>query len=292
VRAGPGDVGRGERRARGGQGDRRHVARGAGGAVLLGPAGNLDVTRRLIVESRVAMVANPGPASYAAVVLDAESGQEVAVASAAIGESSSIAAEYRGLIAGLAAAARLGPGEPAEVRLTSEVVIFQMTGRHEARNSGLRSLRDQAMRVTAAFSTVVFTKTSTADTARVYQLALEALGTHLHDAQASGDQDRQAITVGGAAAAGAASARYRAAKAGTGTADLQRLGAVRSAELLGELTGLSVDASDVEELAAAGVVSVVGHYKKRPLYDVAALRALAADDQHRKTLAEMIRNSH
>ncbi len=67
---------------------------------------------------------------------------------------------------------------------------------------------------------------------------------------------------------------------------------MRSAELLSELTGLSVHASDVEELAAAGVTSVVGHYKKRPLYDVAALRALAADERHRMALAEMIRNAH
>jgi hypothetical protein len=42
------------------------------------------------------MVANPRPASYAAVVLDAGSGEEAAVASAAIGGSSSVAAEYRG----------------------------------------------------------------------------------------------------------------------------------------------------------------------------------------------------
>jgi hypothetical protein len=68
---------------------------------------------------------------------------------------------------------------------------------------------------------------------------------------------------------------------------------MRSAELLSELTGLSVQASDVEELAAAGVTSVVGHYKKkRPLYDVAALRALAADEGHRMAHAEMIRNAH
>jgi probable phosphoglycerate mutase len=258
----------------------------ADGLVLLGPAGNLNVTPRLIVESRVAMVANPGPASYAVVVLDAESGEETAVASAAIGESASIAAEYRGLIAGLAAAARLGPGEQVEVRLTSEVVIFQMTGRREVRNPGLRSLRDQAVPIMAVFPAVVFTKTSTNDTARVYRLALEALGTDLHDARQSGGQDGQATAAGRAAAP-----RVRAARADAGRADLPRLGAARSAELLSELTGLRVHASDVEELAAAGVTSVVGHYKKRPLYDVGALRALAANEQHRKALAEMISNA-
>jgi ribonuclease HI len=285
-------VGGGGRRGRGGRGPRREVPGGAGGPVLLGPAENLNVTPRLIVESRVAMVANPGPASYAAVVLNAESGDEATVASAAFGESASNAAEYRGVIAGLAAAAELAPGEPVEVRLTSEVVIFQMTGRCRVKNPDLRSLRDEAMRITMAFPAVVFTKTSADDTARVYQLALEALGTDLHDARQSGGQDRQATAASRAATAQAAPARHRAAKAGTGRADLRRLGAMRSAELLSELTGLSVHASDVEELAAAGVTSVVGHYQKRPLYDVAALRALAADERHRMALAEMIRNAH
>ena len=265
---------------------------GDGGLVLLGPAENLNVTPRLIVESRVAMVTNPGPASYAAVVRDAASGDAATVASAAFGESASNAAEYRGAIAGLRAAAQVGPGKPVEVWLTSEVVIFQMTGRRGVKDPVLRSLRGEAMRIAAAFPAVVFTKISADDTAQVYQLALDALGADLYDARQSGSQDRQAAAASRVAADLAAPARHRATEAGTGRADLRRLGAMRSAELLSELTGLSVHASDVEELAAAGVISVVGHYKKRPLYDVAALRALAADERHRMALAEMIRNAH
>jgi hypothetical protein len=89
-------------------------------------------------------------------------------------------------------AARLLPGEPVEIRLISEVVISQMTGRRAAKDPGLRSLRDEARRITAKFPAVVFAKASTDDTARVYQLAREALGTDLHDDRASGGQDRQA----------------------------------------------------------------------------------------------------
>jgi ribonuclease HI len=69
------------------------------------------------------------------------------VASAAFGESASNAAEYRGVIAGLEGAAELAPGEPVEVRLTSEPVIFQMTGRlrvrtgRQPRPAALRPLR-------------------------------------------------------------------------------------------------------------------------------------------------------
>ena len=251
--------------------------------VLLGPASNAGVIPRLVVESRVAMVANPGSASYAVVVLDAESGERAMVASAAIGESASNAAEYRGMIAGLKAASELGRGEPVEVRLISEVVILQMTGRREARSPALRALRDEAMRVMSAFPAVVFTKTSTDDTADIRQLALEALGADMRDARASGKQDWHPIAVRRAPAA-----RRQPTRARTGATGTRRLGAARAADLLSELTGLSVYASDVEELAASGMTSVAGHYKKRPLYDVAALQALAADEQHRMALAEMI----
>jgi ribonuclease HI len=276
-------MGRGARgRRRGGQGLPREVAGGPGGRVLLGPAANLNMTPGLIVESRAAMVDNPDPASYAVVVSRAESVTEATVASAAFGESTSNAAEYRGVIAGLKAAAPLGPGEPVEIRLTSEVVIFQMTGRREVRSPVLRSLRDEVVRIAAAFPAVVFTKTSTDDTAHVYQLALEALGTDLHDARASGRQDPRATAAGLAA-----TARRQTTKAAAGRTDPQRLGAARAAELLTELTGLRIHAPDVEELAAAGMISVVGQYKKRPLYDVAALRALAADELRRATLAEV-----
>jgi hypothetical protein len=116
------------------------------------------------------------------------------------------------VVAGLTAAARLGPGEPVEVRLTSEVVIFQMTGSRAARDPGLRSLRDQAMRVAAVFPAVVFTKTSTDDTVRVYQLAREALGADLHDARETVGQDPRAAGAGHAAGARAApcsEGRYR-----------------------------------------------------------------------------------
>jgi probable phosphoglycerate mutase len=152
--------------------------------------------------------------------------------SAAFGESTSNAAEYRGVIAGLTAAGRVQPGEPAEIRLTPEVVIFQMTGRREVRNPVLRSLRDEAMRITAKSPAVVFTKTSTGDTARVYELALEALGTDLHDARATGGQDPQAPE-----ASRPATPRSGTTKARTGRAGQRRLGAARSAKRCPEARG-------------------------------------------------------
>jgi hypothetical protein len=170
------------------------------------------------------------------------------------------------------------------------MVIFQMTGRRRVKHPGLQSLHDEAVRITTTFPTVVFTKTSIEDTDRVYQLALEALGTDLHDARQTGGQARLPAAVSHPAVV-RSPAGHRATKEDPEAAGPRQLGAMRSARLLSELTGLSVRASDVEELAAAGLASIVGHYKKRPLYDVAALRALAADERHRAALADMTRNA-
>lgn len=68
----------------------------------------------------------------------------------------------------------------------------------------------------------------------------------------------------------------------------QPLGARRSAEVLAELTGLAVTADDIEDLAKRGLTSVVGDYKGWELYDVAALHALAADEQHLAVLADLV----
>ncbi|HEV3379686.1 MAG TPA: reverse transcriptase-like protein [Trebonia sp.] len=225
-------MGRGGRR-RGGQGLWRKVPGGDGSRVLLGPAGNRNVTPRLIMESRVAMTGNPGSASYAVVVSDAESGEVIEEVSAAFGESTINAAEYRGMIAGLRAGTRFCPGEPVEVRLVSEVVIFQMTGRRKTIDPHLRWLRDEAMQIItkAEFPDVVFTKTSEDDTTRVYELAREALGVDLHDARASAGQDQRA-----AAAARVAPAHRQTTRAATRRTDPRRLGAPRAAELLNELT--------------------------------------------------------
>jgi Exonuclease len=72
------------------------------------------------------------------------------------------------------------------------------------------------------------------------------------------------------------------------TIPAQPLGARRCAELLAGLTGLPVEPCDIEDLAAAGLTTVVAYYKDWPVYDVAALGALARDEQQRSVLAAMI----
>ena len=65
------------------------------------------MTRRLIVEADGGSRGNPGPAGYGAVVRDADTGEVLAEVAEAIGRATNNVAEYRGLIAGLGAAAEL-----------------------------------------------------------------------------------------------------------------------------------------------------------------------------------------
>lgn len=68
----------------------------------------------------------------------------------------------------------------------------------------------------------------------------------------------------------------------------RELGAVRCAELLAGRAGLAVDAADVEELAARGLVQVSGYFKDRPLYRVAEIEALAASPGRAGVLAGIV----
>jgi probable phosphoglycerate mutase len=85
--------------------------------------------RRLIVEADGGSRGNPGPAGYGAVVRDAATGSVLADRAAAIGRATNNVAEYEGLIAGLRAAAETDPAADVEVRMDSNLVVEQMSGR-------------------------------------------------------------------------------------------------------------------------------------------------------------------
>ncbi len=107
--------------------------------------------RRLIVEADGGARGNPGPAGYGAVVVDPASGAVLAEVAEGIGHATNNVAEYRGLIAGLRAAAQLAPGAAVEVRMDSKLVVEQMSGRWQIKHPSLRPLardaRDAARRL-------------------------------------------------------------------------------------------------------------------------------------------------
>jgi ribonuclease H / adenosylcobalamin/alpha-ribazole phosphatase len=98
-----------------------------------------------VIEADGGSRGNPGPAGYGAVVTDAADGQVLAEVAEAIGVTTNNVAEYRGLIAGLAAVLRVGgEGAPVAVRMDSKLVIEQMAGRWKIKNEGLRPLALEA----------------------------------------------------------------------------------------------------------------------------------------------------
>ncbi len=98
---------------------------------------------KVIVEADGGSRGNPGPAGYGSVVFTADRGVVLAESKQAIGRATNNVAEYRGLIAGLDAAIRLG-ASPLVVYMDSELVVRQMTGEYRVKHEGLKPLHAEA----------------------------------------------------------------------------------------------------------------------------------------------------
>ena len=116
---------------------------------------------------------NPGPAGYGAVVF-AESGAVLAERSAGLGVATNNVAEYRGLIAGLEAAASLGATEVA-VRMDSKLVVEQMSGRWQIKHEALKALAAEAAGLAESFARVTYEWIPRAQNAHADRLANEAM---------------------------------------------------------------------------------------------------------------------
>lgn len=116
---------------------------------------------------------NPGPGAYGFVITDPQ-GLEREARGEFLGVVTNNVAEYRSLIAGLEAAARLG-AQPLEVRMDSELVIRQMTGQYRVKNEGLKPLHAEARRAAARVGVVTFDSVRREHNARADQLVNDAL---------------------------------------------------------------------------------------------------------------------
>ena len=100
--------------------------------------------RRLIVEADGGSRGNPGPAAFGALVRDAVTGEVLAERAETIGTTTNNVAEYRGLLAGLTAAAEIDADAYVEARLDSKLVVEQMSGRWKIKDATLRSIALEA----------------------------------------------------------------------------------------------------------------------------------------------------
>jgi probable phosphoglycerate mutase len=102
---------------------------------------------RFIVEADGGSRGNPGPAAYGAVVRDAETGRVLAERAEFLGTTTNNVAEYRGLIAGLAAVREIDPDATVEARLDSKLVVEQLSGRWKIKHPSMRPLALEAREV-------------------------------------------------------------------------------------------------------------------------------------------------
>jgi ribonuclease H / adenosylcobalamin/alpha-ribazole phosphatase len=129
---------------------------------------------KVIVEADGGSRGNPGPAGYGSVVWSADREWVLAESKQAIGRATNNVAEYRGLIAGLEEAAKLGATE-VDVRMDSKLVVEQMSGRWQVKHPDLKSLIKQAMAVAMKFERISYAWIPRAENSHADRLANEAM---------------------------------------------------------------------------------------------------------------------
>ena len=110
---------------------------------------------KVIVEVYGGSRGNPGPAGFGCVVLSHDRSEVLAEHKQAIGITTNNVAEYRGLIAGLEEARRLGADDVA-VGMDSKLVVEQMTGRWKVKHPGMAELHQQARALASTFDSVSY----------------------------------------------------------------------------------------------------------------------------------------
>ncbi|GAA0213854.1 bifunctional RNase H/acid phosphatase [Saccharothrix mutabilis subsp. mutabilis] len=130
---------------------------------------------KVVVEADGGSRGNPGPAGYGAVVRT-PSGDVLAERSAGIGVATNNVAEYRGLIAGLRAAAEVG-ASTVVARMDSKLVVEQMSGRWQVKHPSMQPLAAQAREAARAFESVTYEWVPRNENKHADRLANEAMDT-------------------------------------------------------------------------------------------------------------------
>lgn len=110
---------------------------------------------KVIVEVDGGSRGNPGLAGYGCVVLSADRATLLAERKQSIGRTTNNVAEYRGLIAGLEEARRLGADDVA-VSMDSKLVVEQMSGRWKVKHPDMAELHRQARALASSFDSVTY----------------------------------------------------------------------------------------------------------------------------------------
>ena len=117
---------------------------------------------------------NPGPAGFGVAVWSGDGATLLAEHKQAIGVTTNNVAEYRGLIAGLEEARRLGAREVA-VAMDSKLVVEQMSGRWKVKHPDMAELHQQARALASTFDAVTYRWVPREQNTHADRLANEAM---------------------------------------------------------------------------------------------------------------------
>ena len=132
----------------------------------------LSITR-VIINADGAARGNPGPAAIGATIKD-DKGNLVATISQHIGRATNNQAEYRAVIASLEKAVKLGARQ-VKVFSDSELVVKQINGRYRVKNTSLRILYDNVVRLAGSLEKFSIQHVPRSRSAEVDSLANKAL---------------------------------------------------------------------------------------------------------------------
>ncbi len=108
----------------------------------------------VILQTDGASRGNPGPSGAGYVVVD-DAGKELTRGSEYVGVATNNVAEYEALLRGLRAAYQL-KAQDVTVRMDSQLVVMQLTGRYKVKHPGLRPYFDHIKRALTHFNSVQF----------------------------------------------------------------------------------------------------------------------------------------
>ena len=129
---------------------------------------------KVIIEADGGSRGNPGPAGYGSVVWSADHRAVLAESKQAIGRATNNIAEYRGLIAGLEEAAKIGATD-VDVLMDSKLVVEQMSGRWKVKHPDIAVLHQQATALSTRFEHITYTWIPRAKNSHADRLANEAM---------------------------------------------------------------------------------------------------------------------
>jgi len=233
---------------------------------------------KVIVEADGGSRGNPGPAGYGAVVWTADRTTVLAESKQAIGRATNNVAEYRGLIAGLAEAARLGASEVA-VAMDSKLVVEQMSGRWRVKHPDLVALHAEAAALASRFDSIRYTWVPRAQNSYADRLANEAMNAaaQAEDPVTGARESEPAVAPGWTGARGAAT-RLVLLRHGQTELSVGRRYSGRGNPALTELGRQQADAA-ARYIAQRGAIAAVLSSPLQRCYDTATMagKALGLD---------------